>query len=73
MQTIQVEQYAHVVGGEVGATGMGDDYHYTGSESSANTSSNYDSTLANCMGAFGGIDGGSALSCLWIIYDYASH
>jgi hypothetical protein len=69
MKTIQEAELKLISGGEVGATHMGDDYHYTGNGGG----NDYGSATAECYGAFGGIDGGSAAACLWIMWDYISH
>ena len=68
MENIQQPELAFITGGEVGATGMGDDYHYTGQ-----SGNDYGTALADCIGGAGGMDGGSAVACIGIIWDFLSH
>lgn len=52
-----------VSGGEVGATGMGDDVHYSGSITDGQANA-----LADCVGGAGGMDGGAFLGCMFFFY-----
>lgn len=68
MRTLKLNEVVTVGGGEVGATGMGDNYHYTGVDPQAcATAIMFWSGVGAAVGAFGG-----AISALggWAVGGY---
>ncbi len=59
MRAISINETQHVQGGEVGATGMGDNYHYAGyTDQQATQCANTVMAWGGMGGAIGGLFGG---------------